>query len=61
MHGGRQIHRSRPCSRYDRTPSPTEVVFFEVYENKRAFLEHVDGPIYKDFVKQHITVPKATT
>ena len=36
------------------TPSPLEVIFFEVYRDKAAFVAHVCGPIFKDFVAKHV-------
>ena len=35
------------------TPSHLEVVFFEIYKNEKAFLAHVNGPVFQGFVKEH--------
>ena len=35
------------------TASNLEVVFFEVYKDKRSHKEHVNGPIFKSFVAEH--------
>jgi quinol monooxygenase YgiN len=35
------------------TPSNLEVVFFEVYKDKAAFLAHVTGDTFQNFVKEH--------
>lgn len=35
------------------TPSNLEVLFFEVYKDKNAFLAHVTGPVYTKFVDAH--------
>ena len=35
------------------TPSNLEVVFFEVYRDKAAFLAHVTGDTFQNFVKKH--------
>jgi quinol monooxygenase YgiN len=43
------------------TPSPLEVVFFEVYRNKTAFLAHVNGPTFTNFVKQYGALFLSTT
>jgi quinol monooxygenase YgiN len=43
------------------TPSNLEVVFFEVYRNKAAFLAHVNGPIFTKFVNKHIDLFLTTT
>lgn len=32
---------------------PLSVLFFEVYRNAEAFLHHVNGPLFTDFVTQH--------
>ena len=34
------------------TPPSGEVVFFEIYKDKAAFVAHVNGPIFTDFVKK---------
>jgi quinol monooxygenase YgiN len=36
------------------TPSPLEVVFFEGYTNKAAFLAHLNGPVFKRFVAKNL-------
>lgn len=43
------------------TPSPLEVVFFEVYRNKSAFIAHVTGPTFTNFVKQSGALFLSTT
>jgi quinol monooxygenase YgiN len=43
------------------TPSNLEVVFFEAYKNKAAFLAHVCGPIFKKFVAENIDLFLFTT
>jgi quinol monooxygenase YgiN len=43
------------------TPSPLEIVFFEVYRNKAAFIAHVTGPIFTNFVKQYGALFLSTT
>jgi quinol monooxygenase YgiN len=35
------------------TPSNLQVLFFEIYKNKAAFLAHVNGPIFQGFVAKH--------
>ena len=35
------------------TPSNLEVVFFEVYRDRAAFLTHVTGDTFQNFVKEH--------
>ena len=35
------------------TPSNLQVLFFEIYKNKAAFLAHVNGPIFQEFVAEH--------
>ncbi len=35
------------------TPSPTSVTFLEVYKNKKAFLAHLAGPVYTQFVAKY--------
>lgn len=34
------------------TPPQGQVVFFEVYKDKAAFLQHVNGAVFKNFVKE---------
>ncbi len=34
-------------------PSNLQVLFYEVYKNKAAFLAHVNGPIFQGFVAKH--------
>jgi uncharacterized protein len=43
------------------TPSPLEIVFFEVYRNKSAFIAHVTGPTFTAFVKQYGALFLSTT
>jgi quinol monooxygenase YgiN len=43
------------------TPSPLDIVFFEVYKNKAAFLAHVTGKIFTTFVQQHGSLFLSTT
>lgn len=33
--------------------SPDEIVFFEVYANHQAFLDHVSGPVFTNFLAAH--------
>ncbi|MCV9928229.1 antibiotic biosynthesis monooxygenase [Flavobacterium sp. LS1R49] len=33
------------------TPPTGEVLFWEIYQNHEAFLAHINGPIFQDFVK----------
>jgi quinol monooxygenase YgiN len=35
------------------TPPAGEVIFWEIYENQDAFFKHVNGPIFKEFVKTY--------
>lgn len=35
------------------TPTPLQVVFFEIYKDKAAFLEHVNGDVFINFVNRH--------
>lgn len=35
------------------TPPVGEVVFFEIYKDKAAFLKHLEGPNFKNFVKNY--------
>jgi quinol monooxygenase YgiN len=35
------------------TPPAGEVVFFEIYKDQAAFLKHVGGSIFTNFVKQY--------
>ena len=35
------------------TPPAGEVVFFEIYKDKAAFLKHINGSIFKNFMKNH--------
>lgn len=35
------------------TPCSLDVVFFEIYKDRAAFCAHVNGPIFKNFVKEH--------
>src|SRR4051812_21163152 len=35
------------------TPPAGEVVFFEIYKNKAAFMDHINGPDFKNFVKNY--------
>ncbi len=35
------------------TPYDGEVTFFEIYKNEQAFMNHLNGSIFKDFVKDH--------
>ena len=32
------------------TPAAGEVIFFEIYKDEAAFLSHVSGPVFTDFV-----------
>lgn len=41
--------------------APQQVLFFEVYADKKAFLAHVSGPLYQDFVKRHKDLFLCTT
>jgi quinol monooxygenase YgiN len=43
------------------TASPLEVVFVEEYRNKQAFLAHLDGPVFKQFVAKHLKLFLSTT
>ena len=35
------------------TPPKDEVVFFEIYEDQPAFIKHISGSVYTDFVKDY--------
>lgn len=35
------------------TPTPLQVVFFEIYKDEAAFLEHVNGELFNHFVNRH--------
>lgn len=35
------------------TPTPLQVVFFEIYKDEAAFLEHVNGELFNNFVNRH--------
>jgi len=41
--------------------APQQVVFFEVYADKKAFLAHVTGPLYQGFVARHKDLFLCTT
>ncbi len=43
------------------TPSNLEVLFFEVYANKAAFLAHLNGPVFTRFVNLHIDLFLSTS
>jgi len=43
------------------TPSPLEVVFFEVYKDKDAFLAHLTGPVFQQFVATHLKLFLSTS
>jgi quinol monooxygenase YgiN len=43
------------------TQSPLAVTFFEVYRNKQAFLAHLNGKIFQDFVARHRDLFLTTT
>lgn len=43
------------------TPSPLQVAFFEIYQNKAAFLTHLNGPIFNGFVDRHKNLFLCTT
>lgn len=33
--------------------SPNAIVFIEIYKNKKAFLAHVNGPVFQGFLKKN--------
>jgi quinol monooxygenase YgiN len=35
------------------TPTPLQVVFFEIYKDEAAFIEHVTGSLFNDFVNSN--------
>ncbi|MFI5137527.1 MAG: putative quinol monooxygenase [Sphingobacteriales bacterium] len=35
------------------TPAAGEVIFFEIYKDKAAFLDHLNGAAFTNFVKEH--------
>jgi quinol monooxygenase YgiN len=35
------------------TPPENEIIFFEIYEDQPAFIKHITGPAYTDFVKNY--------
>ena len=43
------------------TPCNREVLFFEVYKDKNAFLAHVTGPTFTTFVHEHLDLFLSTT
>jgi quinol monooxygenase YgiN len=43
------------------TASPLEVVFVEGYENKAAFLAHINGPVFTRFKAKHQALFLGTT
>ncbi len=43
------------------TPCNREVLFFEVYKDKNAFLAHVTGPTFTAFVREHLDLFLSTT
>lgn len=43
------------------TPSPQGVLFLEVYKDRQAFSDHVNGPIFKKFLKEHMDLFLSTT
>ena len=43
------------------TPSGLEVVFFEVYKDKAAFLAHLNGPIFTKFVADYLDLFLSTS
>ena len=43
------------------TPSHLEVTFHEVYKDKQAFLDHVTGPIFTNFVAKYQDLFLTTT
>ena len=43
------------------TASPLEVVFVEGYENKAAFLTHINGPVFTQFKAKHQALFLSTT
>jgi quinol monooxygenase YgiN len=43
------------------TPSPLQVVFFEIYQDNAAFLTHLNGPIFNGFVNRHKDLFLCTT
>ena len=43
------------------TPCNREVLFFEVYKDKNAFLAHVTGPTFTTFVREHLDLFLSTT
>lgn len=44
---GGNVHESLP------TASTQEVLFFEQYKNKQAYLDHVSGPTFQAFLKDY--------
>ncbi|MCF4129916.1 VOC family protein [Methylobacterium sp. SyP6R] len=49
------VHRPAGEARLQSLPpsEPNVVVFFESYRNAQAFLSHVNGPVFQDFVAGH--------
>lgn len=43
------------------TPSPLQVVFVEIYKDQAAFLAHVNGPVFKNFVAENVDLFLSTT
>ena len=43
------------------TPCNLEVLFFEVYKDKNAFLAHVTGPTFTSFVREHLDLFLSTS
>jgi quinol monooxygenase YgiN len=43
------------------TPSPLQVASFEIYQDKTAFLAHLNGPIFNGFVNRHKNLFLCTT
>lgn len=43
------------------TPCNLEVLFFEVYKDKNAFLAHVTGPTYTAFLREHLDLFLSTS
>jgi quinol monooxygenase YgiN len=36
------------------TPSPLEVIFFEIYKDRATFCAHLSGPIFQGFLKKYV-------
>jgi quinol monooxygenase YgiN len=36
------------------TPSPLEVIFFEIYKDRATFCAHLAGPVFQGFLKKNI-------